>query len=145
MANFVCKVLLTDEALVTPRAVVDPTAGAIVEFRGAVRGREDGREIEGIDYEAHRTMAEHQLRTVAEGAAEKFLLKGVIVHHRVGFVPTGEASLFLRVTAPHRSAAFEASEWIVNELKKKAPIWKRPKFKAHSRRRASRSEAATAR
>ena len=144
MANFLCKVLLTDEALVTPKAVVDSAAGAIVEFRGAVRGREDGREIEGIDYEAHRLMAEHQLRTVAKEAVERFQLRRVIVHHRVGFVPAGEASLFLRVTAPHRSAAFEASEWIVNELKEKVPIWKRPKFKAHGRGCPTQSEPATA-
>ena len=68
----------------------------------------------------------------------------VMVHHRVGFVRTGEASLFLQVGAPHRAAAFEASKWIVDELKKKAPIWKRPRFKIESLRRASQSEAATA-
>lgn len=138
MANSVCEVLLTEARLES--AAVDDTvattegadlsAGAIVDFWGAVRALEDGREIEGIDYEAHRPMAEHQLRLVTEAAVEKFQLKKVIVHHRIGFVHAGEASLFLRVSAQHRSAAFVASKWIVDELKRKVPIWKRPQFVA---------------
>jgi molybdopterin synthase catalytic subunit len=128
MANSVCEVLITEARLETPPAMVDVKAGAIVDFWGAVRALEDGRDIEGIDYEAHRAMAEHQLRVITETAAEKFRLKKVIVQHRIGFVRAGEASLFLRVSAPHRSAAFEASKWIVDELKRKVPIWKRPAF-----------------
>jgi molybdopterin synthase catalytic subunit len=129
MANSVCEVLLTNACLEAPGGIVDPGAGAIVDFWGAVRELEDGREIEGIDYEAHDAMAEHQLQLVADAAAEKFQLKKVIAHHRVGFVRAGEASLFLQVSAQHRAAAFEASKWIVDELKRKVPIWKRPKFK----------------
>jgi len=71
-------------------------------------------------------------------------LKKVVAHHRIGFVPTGEPSLFLQVSAQHRAAAFEASKWIVDELKKKVPIWKRPRFMVESLRRASQSEAVTA-
>ena len=108
---------------------VDPGAGAIVDFWGVVRGTEDGREIEGIDYEAHAAMAEHQLRLIAQESAKNFQLMKVIVHHRVGFVSVGEASLFLQVKAGHRAAAFAASKWIVDELKKRVPIWKRPRFK----------------
>jgi molybdopterin synthase catalytic subunit len=129
MANSVCKVLVTESALQPPENAIDVTAGAIVDFSGVVRKLEDGREIEGIDYEAHVKMAEHQLRLVADAAREKFQLKLVVLHHRIGFVRAGEASLFLRVTAPHRGAGFEASKWIVDELKKKVPIWKRPRFK----------------
>ena len=105
-------------------------AGAVVDFWGVVRPIEDGREIEGIDYEAHREMAEHQLKRIAEQAAERFELQLVILHHRIGFIAIGEASLFLRVASPHRSEGFRASQWIVDELKKKVPIWKRPRFRA---------------
>jgi molybdopterin synthase catalytic subunit len=129
MANSVCEVLLTEERLEAPARDVDLTSGAIVDFWGAVRGLEDGRQIAGIEYEAHRAMAEHQLGLVAEAAVTKFQLDQVIVHHRIGFVGTGEASLFLRVGAKHRAAGFEASQWIVDELKRRVPIWKRPKFK----------------
>jgi molybdopterin synthase catalytic subunit len=142
MANSVCEVLVTVSALQAPTDGVDVVSGAIVDFRGIVRKLEDDREIDGIDYEAHNEMAEHQMRLVANAAVEKFRLKRVVLHHRVGFVRAGEASLFLRVSSPHRSAGFEASKWIVDELKKKVPIWKRPRFQVDGQRRAPRSDVA---
>ena len=143
MANPVCEVLVTDAQLNAPENRLEPAAGARVDFQGVVRGSEDGREIEGIDYEAHREMAEHQLRQIAEQAAIQFGLRSIIIHHRIGFVAVGEPSLFTRVCSGHREAAFEASRWIVEELKKKVPIWKRPRFSGEALRRASHSEAAT--
>jgi len=146
MANSVSQVLLTEGRLDAPKEDVrhgesvqrriDPStslrtslsAGAVLDFWGVVRELEDGRKIEGIDYEAHEAMAEHQMKVIADAAAETFRLNQVVLHHRVGFVRTGEASLFLRVSAQHRAAAFEASKWIVDELKKKVPIWKKPAF-----------------
>jgi molybdopterin synthase catalytic subunit len=104
-------------------------AGAIVEFLGNVRPLENGEEIDGIEYEAHREMAEHQLRKIAHEAAERFDLLAIQLHHSVGLVAVGETSLFLRVAAAHRGAAFEASRWIVDELKKRVPIWKSVKFR----------------
>src|SRR5205809_6643986 len=134
MANFVCEVLLTNAPLRPPEN--DPLgAGAVVDFSGIVRSVEDGREIEGIEYQAHREMAEHQLRQVADQATEMFRLHLAIIHHRIGFIAVGEPSLFLRVASPHRSEAFRASQWIVDELKKKAPIWKRPRFTTRDDRR----------
>ena len=144
MANCVCEVLVTENPLrnaadspsrtgiAATTNDVDLNAGAVVDFSGIVRKLEDGREIEGIDYESNRPMAEHQMRLIAESAAEKFGLKQVALHHRIGFVGAGEASLFLRVATSHRGAAFEASKWIVDELKKKVPIWKKPKFQVAS-------------
>ena len=154
MANSVSQVLLTDGRLDAPKEDVrhgesvqrriDPStslrtslsAGAVLDFWGVVRELEDGRKIEGIDYEAHEAMAEHQMKVIADAAAETFRLNQVVLHHRVGFVRTGEASLFLRVSAQHRGAAFEASKWIVDELKKKVPIWKKPRFKTDVQRAA---------
>src|SRR6516225_8220482 len=130
MANRVCEVLLTEAPLDAPPRNHNDGAGAMVDFWGVVRKLEDGREIEGIDYEAHRQMAEHQLRQFAEQAVEKFRLQLVIVYHRIGFIAVEEPSLFLRVTSPHRSEGFRASQWIVDELKKKVPIWKRPRLKS---------------
>ena len=127
MANFVYEVLLTNAPLRPPENDA-LGAGAVVDFSGIVRGTEDGREIEGIDYEAHREMAEHQLRQIAEDAVKQFQLQHVVLYHRIGFIAVGEPSLFLRVASPHREEAFRASQWIVDELKKKVPIWKRPAF-----------------
>jgi molybdopterin synthase catalytic subunit len=132
MANSVSQVLLTEARLEAPKEDVDLSAGAVLDFWGVVRELEDGREIEGIDYEAHKAMADHQMKIIADAAAETFRLNQVLLHHRIGFVRTGEASLFLRVSAPHRAAAFEASKWIVDELKKKVPIWKKPRLRQGS-------------
>jgi molybdopterin synthase catalytic subunit len=128
MANSVCEVLVTESALHAAERDNAADTGAIVDFFGVVRKLEGDREIEGIQYEAHVEMAEHQLRLIASAGGEKFHLKQVVLHHRIGFVAAGEASLFLRVTAPRRAAAFDASKWIVDELKKKVPIWKKPVY-----------------
>ena len=145
MANFVCEVLLTEAPLDAPPQNHDVDAGAMVDFWGVVRRLEDGREIDGIEYEAHREMAEHQLRQIAEQAAENFRLRVVIIHHRIGFIAVGEPSLFLRVASPHRSEGFRASQWIVNELKEKVPIWKKPRFTTEKQPHAAHRAAATAR
>jgi molybdopterin synthase catalytic subunit len=141
MANVVCEISVTQAPLLVQGSDI-AGAGAVIDFWGIVRPIEDGREIDGIDYDAHREMAEHQLKRIAEQAAERFGLKFVIVHHRIGFIAVGEASLFLRVASSHRSEGFRASQWIVDELKKKVPIWKRPRFRLESHRHATRSEAA---
>jgi molybdopterin synthase catalytic subunit len=144
MANVVCEISVTPSPLAAQASNADVLgAGAFVVFWGLVRPMEDGREIEGIDYDAHREMAEHQLKRIADQATERFGLKLVITHHRIGFIAVGEASLFLRVASPHRGESFQASQWIVDELKKKVPIWKRPRFNLENHRHASRSEAAT--
>jgi len=129
MANPVCEVLVTEARLNAPENRVDAAAGAAVDFWGIVRGSEDGHQIEGIEYEAHREMAEHQLRQIAQQAIETFALELIVVHHRIGFIAAGESSLFMRVASGHRAEAFRASQWVVDELKRKVPIWKRPKFK----------------
>ena len=141
MANVVCEISVTEAPLLVQGSDI-AGAGAVIDFWGIVRPIEDGREIDGIDYDAHREMAEHQLKRIAEQAVEQFGLKFVIVHHRIGFIAVGEASLFLRVASSHRSEGFRASQWIVDELKKKVPIWKRPRFRLESHRHATRSEAA---
>jgi len=143
MTNLVCKILVTEAPPEAPPIEVEPVAGAVVDFFGIVRGSEDGHEIEGIDYEAHREMAEHQLRKIAKQAAEDFGLKQVLIHHRIGFIAVGEPSLFMQVCSPHRNEAFRAGQWIVDELKKKVPIWKRPRFKAGKQPDAAHRAAAS--
>src|ERR1700686_5876300 len=129
MAISVCEVSLTDSPLDLSALKSDPDRGAVVDFFGVVRGLEDGRELAGIEYEAHRAMAEYQMRAIAEKASGKFSLREVVIRHRVGFVPVAEASVVVRVTSGHRSAAFSASAWIMDELKRVVPIWKHPVFK----------------
>src|SRR5262249_20150913 len=104
------------------------TEGALVDFFGVVRALEGSRLIEGIEYEAFQPMAERQLLITAEEAKSRYGLRLVVIDHRMGFVPAGAASLFVRVTAPHRRAAFEGSSQIIERLKIAVPIWKRPVY-----------------
>jgi molybdopterin synthase catalytic subunit len=126
MANYVCDVALVDCPLTAERSPAGE--GAVVEFYGNVRPLQNGRRIVALEYEAHVPMAEYQLRQVAEAAAKRFSLLAVTLRHRIGRVDAGETSLFLRVASLHREAAFAASMFIVDELKKRVPIWKKPIF-----------------
>ena len=128
MANPVCAVLLTQAPITRATDEVPAETGALVDFWGVVRQTENGAAITGIDYEAHLTMAEHQLRRVGDDAAVRFPLRQVQITHRIGFVPAGEASLLVRVGSGHRAEAFRGTEWIVEQLKKRVPIWKHPVF-----------------
>src|SRR4051794_9469493 len=132
MANLVCNILVTQAALAAPPLDGHDATGAVADFWGIVRGSEDGRSIEGIDYEAHRQMAEHQLKQIAIQATRQFGLNQVLIHHRIGFIAVGQSSLFVRACSPHRQKAFRACQWIVDELKKNVPIWKRPQYKGHT-------------
>ena len=123
-----CKIRITREPLNAGRLNFSQNEGAVVDFFGVVRVIENDRIIDGIEYEAFEAMAERQLVLLAEEARDRYRLSLVIIHHRIGYVPAGEASLFVRVTARHRGAAFEGSCQIVERLKQTVPIWKHPVY-----------------
>jgi molybdopterin synthase catalytic subunit len=129
MAISIWEVSITNDPVEFPGQLSHSEAGAAIDFWGRVRDMENDHEILGIDYEVHRLMAEYQMNLLAEKATIDFFLTELVLRHRVGFVPAGEASLFLRVASRHRAAAFAASQWLIEELKQKVPIWKRPVFK----------------
>ncbi len=120
------EILLTSDPLLPPVPQFSGDAGGVVDFYGVVRGLEGPNAIAGINYEAHQEMARHQLAKIVDETAARFPLFGVILHHRIGFVPVAQASLFLRVSAGHRGPAFEAAEALVVLLKQRVPIWKHP-------------------
>jgi molybdopterin synthase catalytic subunit len=126
-----CEILITrEEIAMSAAAGFAPGCGAVVDFSGIVRPVENGRPIAGIDYEAHPRMAERELRAIVEEAAQNPALAACRLVHRVGFVPSGGVSLFLRVATPHREAGYALSREIVEALKRRAPIWKRVIFAA---------------
>jgi molybdopterin synthase catalytic subunit len=129
MANSLCEVFLIETKLEQDSKISNGAAGAVVDFWGIVRRLENGQEIDGIEFEAHPTMAEHQLRLIAQEASAQFALESVVIHHRLGFVGVTEASVFVRLASRNRGQAFPAIQWVMDEVKKKVPIWKRPKFK----------------
>ena len=99
--------------------VRDVRAGAIVTFQGVTR------EVAKLDYEAYDVMAREQLRRIAEAAARRHGLCAAAIEHRVGEVPLSEASVVVAASAPHRGEAFDAAREMLDELKDRAPIWKR--------------------
>lgn len=123
-----CEVRITKEPLDLARAHFSPTEGAVVDFFGVVRTIENDRVIDGIEYEAFEAMAERQLTLIADDASERYGLPLVVIHHRIGFVRAGDASLYVRVSARHRRAAFEGSSQIIERLKESVPIWKHPVY-----------------
>jgi molybdopterin synthase catalytic subunit len=127
---FLWEAKLTREPLASGGPDYRRTEGAVVDFYGVVRELEDDRLIEGIEYKAFESMAERLLAEIAQAAGEQHGVSRVILHHRIGFVPAGEPSLFLRVCAERRAAAFRASTEIVEKLKALVPIWKHPVYVA---------------
>ncbi|MEZ6235298.1 MAG: molybdenum cofactor biosynthesis protein MoaE [Phycisphaerales bacterium] len=103
---------------------VGPGDGAVLVFEGVVRGTEDGRSIEGLVYAAYEPMAQRQLEAIATGLLDSLEITSVRVVHSRGLVPVGGVSLRCVVTAPHRRAALEAMDRLIDGLKRDVPIWK---------------------
>jgi molybdopterin synthase catalytic subunit len=98
--------------------------GAAILFVGTVRNVNDGRAVTGMEYSTYRGMAERELEAVAREAAERFGTTNIVVEHRVGTLALGEASVVIAVAHPHRGKAYDASRYIIEELKQRVPIWK---------------------
>lgn len=124
MSSPLREVLITSAALARPPERFDASSGGVVEFFGVVRGQEGPDAIAGIDYEAYIEMARHQFDRLIGETAVRFPVHDLLVHHRIGFVPVAEPSLYLRVSAAHRGPAFSAAEWFIDEMKQRVPIWK---------------------
>jgi molybdopterin synthase catalytic subunit len=99
--------------------VGDPRAGAIVTFQGVTR------EVHHLDYEAYEQMAVEAMRSILDAAVERHGLCAAAAEHRVGTVPLGEPSVVVAASAPHRAEAFAGAREVIDELKARAPIWKR--------------------
>lgn len=109
------------------RAVEDPAAGALVTFDGRVRDHDGGRPVTAISYSTHPS-AEQVLADIAAERAATPGLRAVALAHRVGELEVGETALAVAVSADHRREAFEALSEIVEEVKRRAPVWKRQRF-----------------
>jgi molybdopterin synthase catalytic subunit len=103
-----------------------PVHGAEVQFRGVVRDIENGRSLSGLRYSAYAAMAEKKLREIAEEAAQSHAGARIFIHHVVGFVPAGRASVLIAVAMPRSDAAFDLCREILRRLKTEVPIWKEP-------------------
>lgn len=109
-------------------AVADPGAGAIDIFIGTVRDKTSGKTVLKLDFEAYEPMAIKEMRKIASRAkAQWSVIKSAIVH-RIGEVEIGEEAVAIAVSTAHRKDAFEACRFMIDELKKSVPIWKKEIF-----------------
>lgn len=100
-------------------------AGAVVYFTGIVRGSEEGAAIRAIEYESFQRMAEHQFHLLFDELERRWPVESVRVVHRLGVVKVSEPSLWVEVIAPHRGEALAACQWLIDEMKRVVPIWKK--------------------
>src|SRR5687768_5517902 len=107
------------------RRVVPPECGATVTLDGYVRQFTRGRETLHLVYEAYEPMALKEMEKLIAQAREQFEISNVGIVHRLGRLEIGETSVVISVAAPHRKAAFAACEWLIRELKRTVPIWKK--------------------
>jgi molybdopterin synthase catalytic subunit len=115
------------------RAVADVTAGATAVFLGTVRDTHDGRPVTGIDYQAYSAMADRQLHAIVAEASQRYGTRAIAVEHRVGYLSLGETSVAIAAAHERRAPAFAAARFVIEEIKRRVPIWKREHYVDGSR------------
>ena len=123
-------VILTTELIDEPALVkareMSAGMGAAVYFSGVVRGSEGEQAIRGIEYEAFEKMVRHQFDLIFAEMERRWPIEAIRLVHRVGWVAVNESSLWVEVIAPHRGEAFAACQYLIDEMKRVVPIWKKP-------------------
>jgi MoaE-MoaD fusion protein len=119
---------ITDEPLsleAVAAEVADERAGAVATFTGTVRRQSRGREVTRLEYESYAEMAEDVMAQIARDLQERYDLCAIAIHHRVGTLGIGEASVVIAVSAPHRQDALTACRDAIDRLKETVPLWKK--------------------
>ena len=104
------------------------SCGALASFVGIVRNHDNGRTVKKLFYECYFSVAEKMIERIVEESKRKWDVKQVRVIHRVGSLEIGEVAVAIAVSASHRAEAFAACRFIIEEIKKKVPIWKKEIF-----------------
>src|SRR5262245_26475697 len=116
-----------DEAALLSKRKMSDGMGAVVYFLGVVRRVEEDKAISAIEYEAFLRMAEHQFNRLFDQMEKRWPIESVRLLHRIGVVRVNEPSLWVEVVGPHRGEAFAACQWLIDEMKRVVPIWKKPR------------------
>jgi molybdopterin synthase catalytic subunit len=98
--------------------------GAAVVFVGTVREVNEGRAVTGMEYTAYEAMAARELAAIVGEAASRFGTDDIVVEHRLGSLDLGDVSVAIVAAHPHRAPAFDAARYVIEELKRRVPIWK---------------------
>jgi molybdopterin synthase catalytic subunit len=122
---------LTDTAIdpsVLMEGFGDTRAGAFITFEGRVRNLNEGKTVQSLDYEAYPPLALKEGERILEEAGRKFEILRSVCVHRTGSLKLGDLAVWVGVAAAHRSAAFEACRYIIDETKERVPIWKKEHY-----------------
>jgi molybdopterin synthase catalytic subunit len=115
---------INEPSLVAQR-VMSRGMGAAVYFTGVVRDTEGSTAIRALEYETFERMAVHQFGLLFDEMEKRWPIETVRLVHRIGVIKVNEVSLWVEVIAPHRGEAFAAGQWLINEMKRVVPIWKK--------------------
>ena len=107
------------------RLVSHPSCGGLCFFVGTIRDLNLGQTVTHLEFEAYDAMALREMRKIAETARDQFNLHAVALHHRKGDLAIGDTAVIVAVSSVHRAPAFAGCEFIIDELKKTVPIWKK--------------------
>lgn len=110
------------------RAVEGPDHGAVSIFLGTVRNSNDGRDVDGIDYSAYDAMADAEMNRIVAEAADRFPGIAVALEHRIGTLRIGDVSVAIACAHAHRGPALDATRYVIEELKRRVPVWKREHY-----------------
>ena len=102
-----------------------PGGGAFVTFEGRVRNHNDGQSVVALDYQAYKPLAEAEGSKILEEAIQRFGLLSCVCVHRVGHLEIGGLAVWVGVAAAHRAESFDACRFVIDEVKKRVPIWKK--------------------
>lgn len=106
------------------REVTLDSCGAIAIFLGTVRANNDGRAVTGIEYSSYEEMAHREMTVILGEAMERFGIEAGVIEHRIGELAVGDASIAVVVAHAHRGPAMDALRYVIDETKRRAPVWK---------------------
>jgi molybdopterin synthase catalytic subunit len=119
---------LTRDPLSIDRLVAEvaaPAFGGTCIFLGTVRNGPDDQGVTAIEYSAYEEMVEAEFGRLLADARGRWPEARIVVRHRLGAIPVGEASIAIAAAAPHRAQAFEACRYVIEEVKRRGPVWKK--------------------
>ena len=117
--------LLRDKCL---QLVADDRAGGTVIFIGTVRKQTNGKVVKQLEFESFVPMAKKEMMKIAKHVTRQWQALHVVIHHRIGVLRAGEVPVIIAIATPHRKAAFEACQYVIDTLKETVPIWKKEVF-----------------
>lgn len=111
------------------KELINSRAGAFVCFEGRVRNHNEGIEVTSLEYEVYEELAVKEAGRIVEEAKEKFDILEVVGVHRQGHLEIGDIAVWIGVISEHRGSAFEACRFVIDEIKRRLPVWKKEHYK----------------